>query len=82
MHRHITEALSAVGSSCLLGGGRKRRAGGPRKFLNLESLDLKRHLLDFGDVLTEFRCSEKSVLVCRNLQFAYNLVVLNGRRRI
>ena len=49
MHRHITEALSAVGQALVYwggGGGRKTRAGGPMKFLNLESL--KRHLLDFG----------------------------------
>jgi hypothetical protein len=58
----------------------RTRAEGPRKFLNLESL--KCHFLDFGDVLTEFWWSENSVLVRRNLQFAYNLVVLNARRRI
>jgi hypothetical protein len=39
--------------------------------------------------LTEFWCSENRLLVCRNLQFAYNLVEfaynlveLNGRRPI
>ena len=56
--------------------GLRTRAEGPRKFLNVESL--KCHFLNFGEVLTEFRWSENSVLVCRNLQFAYNLVVLNG----
>jgi hypothetical protein len=60
--------------------GMRRRAEGTRKFLNLEFL--KCHFLEFGEVLTEFRWSENSVLVCRNLQFAYNLVVLNGRRRL
>ena len=61
-------------------GGLRTRAEGPKKFLNLDPL--KCRFLDFGEVLTEFRWSENSVLVCRNLQFAYSLVVLNGRRRI
>ena len=65
MHRHITEAVRR--EFCLLGA----ENGGPRKFLNFESL--KCHFLDFGEVLTECGWSEKSVLVCRNLQFAYNL---------
>jgi hypothetical protein len=73
--RHITEACSAVGSSCWLGS--EKRVEGHRKVLNLESL--KYHFLDFVEVLTEFWWSENSVLVIRNLQFAYNLVV---RRRI
>jgi hypothetical protein len=66
-----------------LGGGGVENEGqnlGPRKFLNLESL--KCHFLDFGEDLTEFCWSENSVLVCRNLQFVYNLVVLNGRKCI
>ena len=31
------------------------------------------------EVLTEFWWSENNVLVCQNLQFVYNLVVLNGK---
>jgi hypothetical protein len=77
-HRLITEACSAVGSSFSLGG--ENEGGRPEQMFNLKSL--KCHFLDVGEVLTELLWSENSVLVCRNLQFAYNLVVLNGRRRI
>jgi hypothetical protein len=44
---YFTYRSSAVGSFCLLGA----ENGGPRKFLNFESL--KCHFLDFGEVLTE-----------------------------
>jgi hypothetical protein len=44
-------------------GGMRTRGEGPRKFLNLESL--KCHFLEFGEVLTEFRWSENSILVYR-----------------
>jgi hypothetical protein len=60
--------------------GAKNEVKGPKKFLNLESLIW--HFLDFGKVLTEFWWSENSVLICRNLQYTCNFVVLNGRRRI
>jgi hypothetical protein len=35
-----------------------------------------------GEVLTEFWKSGNRVLVCQNVQFAYNLIELNERRRI
>jgi hypothetical protein len=50
-----TSDIRAVGSSFLLAGGLKARAGGPRKFFNLGHLEsLKCHFLDFGEDLTEF----------------------------